>query len=283
MKFPQELVYAFLENLGSDKRSLAACTLVSSSFLPAARTYLFSSITYNGGHGSFEDLDAFLSQHPRICRYIKALTLHATPPPPKWSSVYNSLSSKKPRATLTTDVLAQLLSRLPLLCSLFVHDVHLRSTDGADAPPLHVPKLALRALLVDDARDTLQLLHRVACEELHLFSLYYPGCPTTPTTEELATIPSDASFPARLQLRRLRLASTLHESPWLLNALKLTPSARSIESLDVECSWANQPGPDIRSFSPDISAGLQQLTLRLKNEGFPLFVTPEQGTRSIYS
>lgn len=78
-RLPQELVDMVLDELHNDKYSLCAGSLVSRSWLRAAQTHLFASITLTKST-DFTGLNALLEESPRLADFVLTVTFYGDLP-----------------------------------------------------------------------------------------------------------------------------------------------------------------------------------------------------------
>lgn len=78
-KIPGELIDMVIDHLHDDRRSLAACSLVSKALLDAARYHLFYRINIDSDYSTlgFHDFFNFLLQGPPVARLIQHLSFYA--------------------------------------------------------------------------------------------------------------------------------------------------------------------------------------------------------------
>ncbi|KAJ3539280.1 hypothetical protein NM688_g6388 [Phlebia brevispora] len=223
--FPQELIDAFIDCLRGDKKSLARCTEVCRSFLPAARRGLFETVVVHGRQRSFEDFLAFLQSATHIGGSVGHLHLKSEAP---------GHPEVRPQDgdTVTIPVLVQILSLLPRLVELRLSRVAI-DVSGADGdlPAFHITSSFLHDVRVTNKRNAVALLRVITPKRLRIEHLPFGVFP--PTAQEAEVFPRDGHFPSDWALEGLRLSMDL-ETCWIGGLMKDTPTAHTLSKVHLE-------------------------------------------------
>ncbi|GJE86424.1 hypothetical protein PsYK624_025040 [Phanerochaete sordida] len=230
-RLPPELCDMVIDHLFDDKPSLAMCSLVSHSWLRAARYHLFDSICVHceKDANAFENFLGYLRSTPSIRAYIKDVC-------------FDGFHEGDPEAeeledTLESTYLSAVTALLPAVHSYtFINCQWGRSADEASACGL-VP---LRSLHInsfvaasEDAKNKLRILrHFSHIEHLHLANMWLGHFGVDEHDGDGASCDDRPGAPAETRVRKMSL-SMANICLNFLEYLRVQPFMKSLQSFRV--------------------------------------------------
>ncbi len=255
-----DLIDLIVANLASSKKDLSSCSLVSATWLPCVRPYLFSTIrvAQTGSALLSEHISkflAFISSSPSICGYIREICLSRDDRP-------------DPALTMNSQIVSSILSLLPRLHTLrFVNVVFDGHARGILFPrPSHKLRLLeFQLILIDsytteDILDVLGLFSHI--DELHLSSRgsLHAGYGTAPSPKIFPR--AVAHPPYDLVVSKFVVREHLSSYQPLIERLFRTRTIRAVESLEARVLGNQTPDWDVLVFMTNqTKATLQHLSL----------------------
>ena len=129
-KLPRELTDIIFSHLRGDIRTLKACSLVSSIWLPSSRLYLFENVVCSPiGPSGLQDLILWVCMSPSARLYVKSLNIRGPRIP----------MSKAP---MDISSLFIVLPHIPNLENLFLYNLEIGVVDARCVPTRILPRIS---------------------------------------------------------------------------------------------------------------------------------------------
>ncbi|KAI0083738.1 hypothetical protein BDY19DRAFT_615475 [Irpex rosettiformis] len=252
-----------IDHLQNDKAALSSAALVDKSWLIRSRVHLFRAVSVTADFAGFAQ---FLHEKPHLRKYIEQLALQGQP------LEYNSSSI----TTLQPFVLASILSQLPHLNRLSIHEISFHSSIPCFyLHPCQLDELTL--INVGSNEDTTN-------DVLHILSLFSDvrslnilGIGQCLDNNDLQARTDELDIPSSLRVMSLKIEDVPYEL--YMQIFRRTESVHTIKNIEMECGDLG----DIEALAEllqDTSLSVESLNLNL-TQCFITNASPEADSDAI--